>query len=391
MDPTGCPPGFYTDRAFQVVPVNICDTPIWLYWFLTLSVSFLRIITFGKKFFDHLKKAQENSVFKPTLSLIFHFFAGISYLIVSICVGLNVANVENGISFSLYSIAYLTFIFNYSNLLIRTVRLGERLIPHDARFQDEFRVLRQFSSIGILLFLFQVSAAVVSSIVLIILSPISPNRDQLFGVIGFAGKGVFQILCIFGICFQFQRCIALLKKFRLKFSTVSPPASGSERDHKLIHLIRNMRQKQIVIGIIGFGVSIIYLLFAGSVVHWTWLWIIIGTAGPETAGVFLLEFFFRPFSKRNTENSSNRRQSYYHNERHDEEDDDQFTDEIPQNSRIGLIGRRIKKRFRPTIDLSRVSEEPSGLSTSSMGRGVSTDMGFSTTGRSFTAIPEPDT
>jgi hypothetical protein len=268
---------------------------VWLYWTCTLTMCAMRLAAFFKKLDNHVRRVQEGGQRKTPIGLATHAYAVIMYFILAITLGTNAANVDNGISFSLYSLGYISFIVNYSVLLVRTVRLGQRLIPKAFLHRTELNFLSKFNKPGMFLIIIQSIAAFISCIALGVVCPLLPSDDIVLGVVGFSTKGTFQMLCILGIVLQFERCIRALDIFRVQVA--SSPTIATDHELQLTRTIRIMRQRQWTILLLGGGVSIIYIIFAAQAVPWTWVWVFLGTAGFETLGSLVIEFCFASGSR----------------------------------------------------------------------------------------------
>jgi hypothetical protein len=86
-------------------------------------------------------------------------------------------------------------------MLIKIVRLGKGVIPlaKQEMAMADAEYLKRFTGGGMALIILQIIMAFVSSVVLIIISPIIPEHDTITGTIGFASKAAFQLLCTVGI------------------------------------------------------------------------------------------------------------------------------------------------------------------------------------------------
>lgn len=202
MDTTSCPPGMATDRAFlRNVPVGTCDVNVATFWGIVLSIAIARTIGFLGKVRNYVSTV--GFTFKPrrVFSLLVSLSSTVSYHLMAILLGLNIVNAENGWSFTVYSIGYFSFIVDFSMMLFKIVRLGRRVIPlpRNQMTNSETDYLAKFTRTGMVLAFLQIIMACVSSVALIILSPIFPEHELLLGTIGFASKGIFQILCTLGM------------------------------------------------------------------------------------------------------------------------------------------------------------------------------------------------
>jgi len=202
MDTTGCPPGLATDRVFlKDTPVGLCNVELALYWGISFTVCALRLIAFLGKVRNYVAVVGFRIRSRRILTVLVSLGSTVSYFLLASLIGVNVVNADNGWSFSLYSIGYFAFIIDFTMMLFKIVRLGRRVIalPKEQLGQTEDDYLAKFTKRGIVLAFLQIVMAIVSSIVLIIMSPIYPDKELVLGTIGFATKGMFQILCSFGI------------------------------------------------------------------------------------------------------------------------------------------------------------------------------------------------
>ena len=200
MDPTGCPEGFASDRVFLIVPLEVCGTSLAVFWSVTMLVSTLRFAAFLAKLSHSFKYSNPKSRRRKLFSLAVSALSVFCYYLLAILLALNIANAENGWSFTLYSLGYLPFIIDFTMMLFKIVRLGKGVISLPKRdMMGEVDYLTRFTTIGIFMAGTQMVMAFVSTLTLIFLSPVIPNNNQILGTIGFVSKGVFQMLCTFGI------------------------------------------------------------------------------------------------------------------------------------------------------------------------------------------------
>jgi hypothetical protein len=196
MDVTGCPEGFATDKVFIANPVVLCDVNLAVFWSMVMLVCFIRLMAFALKTHSYVKVNGCRFVKRRSISMFVSVWSVLSYFLSSILVGVNVGNAANGWSFAFYSFTYLSFIVDFTMMLFKIVRLGKGVIAlpknQDMGNTDH---LSKFTGIMMIIVFLQIALAVVSSITLIILSPIYPEQEYVFGTIGFASKGIFQILC----------------------------------------------------------------------------------------------------------------------------------------------------------------------------------------------------
>jgi len=97
-----------------------------------------------------------------------------------------------------------------------------------------------------------------TSTVLIFAGPIYPEDDLLFGRIGWASKGAFQICISLGLMWQMQRCYTFIQE-RL------PDASPKKKD--VLHRLKRTQQHYFIFGM---TIAIFFLLLAARVLLWYW-------------------------------------------------------------------------------------------------------------------------
>jgi hypothetical protein len=200
MDTTGCPAGLATDRAFYAEGNPFCGTQLSVFYGVTITVCVGRTIACLAKLQHYLKRAGCTVRNKKIVTMMVSIWSTLFYFLGSILIGLNVANAENGWSFSIYSICYLSFIIDFTMMLFKVVRLGKGIIALPRReLLGEVDYLQKFTLVGRSLVVFQIVMALTSSTCLIILSPALPHAEYVLGTIGFATKGAFQISCTIGL------------------------------------------------------------------------------------------------------------------------------------------------------------------------------------------------
>ena len=143
-------------------------------------------------------KSQPRFAYPPRATFIF-LASAITYTLSYFLGGFDVANMRNGLSFSIYSISFLPVAYELTILLQKFVKLGARSslsrnavnLPENVASE-----LTRFNSVGRLLFGAQVVSVLISSIVFIVLSPILPKYELIFGQIGFAFKASFLAFAV---------------------------------------------------------------------------------------------------------------------------------------------------------------------------------------------------
>jgi hypothetical protein len=198
MDITGCPPGFATDRAFLRNQPTLCDVDLNVFWSTTMFICIIRTIAFFLKSHAYLQMNGCKIHYRRIVSVVVSLWSVIAYFLSSILAGLSIANAANGGTFALYSLTYLPFIIDFTMMLFKIVRLGKGVIAlPKSQDMGNTDYLSKFTGVMTAMVSLQIALAMVSTIMLIILSPVYPDQDIVFGIIGFASKGSFQILCTF--------------------------------------------------------------------------------------------------------------------------------------------------------------------------------------------------
>ena len=190
MNTENCSFGWATDNVFQSTPTLDCSSSIIAYYVVCMALFFLRFLSFLRRYYNWKRQtsSKERSKAKYSISSLISFATTFLFLLLILLPGLNIANVENGISFALFSLAFIPFVFDLSLSLFRLVRLGKKIIPLMIEDVDQLNHLQQFEKVGTLLFSLQTFSALASSVLLVILGPTLPEYDHVFARIGFAFK-----------------------------------------------------------------------------------------------------------------------------------------------------------------------------------------------------------
>ena len=197
----------------------------------------------------------------------------------------DVANADNGWSFSLYSLIFLSFSLSYIIEFLRVVRLGLQIgnirnVNSKGENELEEHQRQQLKALdGFLLLVVVLSAlsVVVMSIALIILSPVFPEYEVTLAVIGFTSKGFFLVFVTLGILWHLQRCHIFVKRNM-------PDSPIKER------ALRKFRFGQLSYAIFGLLPTLYYFLLASRSFPWYW-YCLFGISGIlEIAGQIVLEF-----------------------------------------------------------------------------------------------------
>jgi len=170
--------------------------------------------------------------------------------------GTNRANFSNGIAWSLYSLSYLPFAIGYTFFLYRMVGLGARIIPLKGIGSNQHQQLRSFNQLGKILMTFQIFSLFGSTTVLIMFSPIYPEYETSFVVVGISFKIVFMLVNGLGIVNQVERCIRTINHVN---SNVTKTLNIGNQD-VVATAIRRMRYNELLVLSIAFPVAIVLIL-----------------------------------------------------------------------------------------------------------------------------------
>ena len=257
MDTTNCSAFWGTDQLFQRTPQGTCNSSLIFVWvFYGVITLGIRFIASTRKWLSHFERKRKNlktSALGPTISL----SLSISYTLFLVLFLTNIINVFNGFSFSLYTVCYLLFAAMYSLSLFRMVRLGAKFVSVSNKELGNTSALEKFDKWGLFFIGSAALAATLMSIVLIIVGPIMPDKDELLGQIGWASKGGFQFFITLGLIWQLQRCYFLV--------SLKLPNS----DMKIL-VLRKLRRSQLHYTIFGMGLAVFYFILAAQLIPWTY-------------------------------------------------------------------------------------------------------------------------
>jgi hypothetical protein len=310
MDTSGCLEGFATDVAFESPNSEIqCKTTLALYWSLCAIFLSLRFIALAKQFLNwKTSNARRNRKNQLPVAVSVSAVQLVMNVILWILIGTNVVNVYNGGAWSLLSLVFLPFAFISTVILLRTVRLGSKIIPLARDIGDAS--LRLFTLFGKVLIFVQLFSILSATLTLIILSPVFPNMHDLLGRIGFASKAIYLTSFCSGMVMQFQRCINAIRKvenriedFVIQQETPSVTgASGAPTTDKP-HLVRYqkqvretnyaiklMRQHQTVFLVAWVFGAIEWFLIAAGLFQWSTFVIYVYAFVYETVSSLFVEF-----------------------------------------------------------------------------------------------------
>jgi MFS family permease len=371
MNSTNCPYYYATDTSFLRTSPP-CSTDLRIYWAVTLSIVLLKCIpavyfTYSRlrrRGYDPLRiivgpKTQNNKLNNKSKSKsnrtttatnnkntghpIPLYFAWLNSFCIAasvICLGINVANVNNGISFALYSLGYLTMSSEKIYQLFKTVRLGIRLVPRrytksnksptsNHNLTISLAQLQQFDIFGQFSLLIQALSVLISCIALMIFSPLYPMRDREIGITGFWTKFSFMIFYIFSMGWHMQR-IKLVVQHQAK--AISIPEHERESYQQRLNLITFFITRSQFAAVIGGSMIIIpFLLLALEIVPWTW-WILFIPPAVETVTSFLVTFLCLPKSSRYGSKSTSTRTANHTGE-HNQQQQQQYNHHQQQQAR----------------------------------------------------------
>ena len=335
MDTTNCSDLFATDRILIRTPVGTCNSSLVFFYVFYVVVLVLRYTAAFLRWKRHLNRKRHRLLTSP-LSPILSFMTANMQAIFFFLIFQNTANVNNGISFSLFSLTFLPFASQYFLELYRLVRLGTRIgAMNDPELKNSS--VEVFDQFGTFLVFVAGLSVIVASVALIFLSPIFPEHDILLGTIGFASKGLFLALITVGIIWQMKRCAKVIE--------VKMPDSL-----KKTQALKKIRYGEISYASFGFLTAIFFFLLASQIFPWYWYIVMIFTGGFETLGSIILEC--RRTALRPHTSSTNQNHDSLASPSKVKSNSSQKSD---RNLSLGLKPRKFnRKRFR--LNLSRVTE-----------------------------------
>ena len=164
----------------------------------------------------------------------------------------------------------------YDLSLFRMVRLGAKFVSVSNKELGNTSALEKFDKWGLFFIGSAALAATLMSIVLIIVGPIMPDKDELLGQIGWASKGGFQFFITLGLIWQLQHCYFLVS-IKLPTSdmkilvrcyflvSIKLPTS----DMKIL-VLRKLRRSQLHYTVFGMGLAVFYFILAAQLIPWTY-------------------------------------------------------------------------------------------------------------------------
>lgn len=273
MNSSGCPPGVVTDEAFQLTYEQACETSLAGFYVYLSIIAALKYISTAKQttnWYARRKHQQEGNYRhqrKIPLGPIVSFSFASIYIALTLLLGFDIINYRNGLSFMLYSIGFLPFAWGYTMGLVRVVRLGEKIIPRSHRGEHTDGKLRTFDRLGKTLLTIQTISIAISSLVLIILSPILHENATLLARLGFGLKAAFMTSSAFGWVYQYQRCINSIVAIQRNIKGVRMEGSSSSgKTNGLDKVTKKMRSHQILqLVMITPAIVILFLLAIAAI------------------------------------------------------------------------------------------------------------------------------
>ena len=255
MDYTNCSSLWGTDHLFERTALGTCDSSLLFVWIFYGAMLIIRFVAAAKKWTKHLARKQSGLKTSP-LGPILATALATGYTIFLILFLTGIINVENGFSFSAYTVCYLFFAAIYSLSLFRMVRLGAKIVSVSKEL-DNSSSLQVLDRYGYFFVAIAVSGLFLMSTVLIFAGPIHPEADLLLGIIGWASKGVFQMCITCGLVWQLQRCYILIG--------TKMPASLRK-----VQILAKLRRSQLHYLVFGLSISVYYVCLAARVLLWYW-------------------------------------------------------------------------------------------------------------------------
>jgi hypothetical protein len=254
MNFVNCSQYFGTDHLFEDVPSETCDSPIvavaLINGTIIISKTFASIYKW-RRYFQRKEQNLRADLKGPLLAS----FLTLCYILFLIFFLTDTINVTNGLSFALYTVSYLFFAASFTLYLVRMVRLGTR-IATVSKDLEHSPVLEKFDRFGYIFVGCAAVALTVTSVILVIVGPIHPESYVLYGSIGWASKGLFQLFITLALIWQIQRCYLAIQK------------QMPESKKKTVVLARLRRNQWHVF--LGLTVAVYYIVLSTRVIFWYW-------------------------------------------------------------------------------------------------------------------------
>ena len=284
MNQVNCSAYFATDRLFMKTPPGTCNSSLLAFYFFSLVVILRYIPAYlrWKRYAYRRQTKQFTSALPVFLSILFCIVQTVTFFLILF----DVINVDNGWSFSLYSVNFAIFATSYFIDFLRIVRLGIQIgavpLVADATSdisvsKDAVRSIQSFDGVGLILLLLSGISMIIMTVALIILSPIFPSHEIVLGVIGFVSKGFFIVFVTTGLIWQLERCY--------RFVSIKMP----ENNNMKVRALKKFRVGQLSYFLFGYLPCIYYFLLASQIFPWYWYCLFGLSALIETSNQVVLE------------------------------------------------------------------------------------------------------
>jgi hypothetical protein len=271
-----------------------CSSNILIYWIVNIIMLTIKIILTITRY-QRPPKVKLN----PTLTkirLLNWITKNILIALLIICIGTNIANFNNGGSFILYNLQYLSYAFEAFCIWISRVKLGNQFV--DVQSGEK---LKQFTRFSTMLFISALLFLIISTIAMVFVSPFQtlPQHKIEWAIVGFSSKAVFQFSLSLGLVYHMYRSHEAISKLLLLTTTSSSSTTTTDSRNlmssshrytlnKVLLGIRLELGAYIVFGLLG---TIPYIIFASRGVPWVWETIFI-PGWIETSLMVFFEFSY---------------------------------------------------------------------------------------------------
>ena len=113
---------------------------------------------------------------------------------------------------------------------------------------------------------------ILTTIFLIILGPVFPEKDETFGAIGWASKGLFVSFSTAGLIWQLERVNRLVNQ-------------RIQQESRKKKITRNIQKNQRLFGFFGLSVGLYYIILSTAAFPWTWINVLVVGYWEITAAV----------------------------------------------------------------------------------------------------------
>jgi len=257
MDYSNCSWYWATDQVFERTVIGSCDSPLLVIWILFPVLIFFRLAVALRKWIIYYSQPASRKSEKYPWGPLLATSLGVCYAIVFVLLLTDVANVGNGVSFSIYTICYVQFAVIYSRSLIRTVRLGVRITTVNRDLEKTKSGIEKFDRLLYFLSIMGGVGICTMSVVLIIMGPMYPEASLLLGRIGWISKACFQFAVTSALVWQLQRCYLLID--------ICLPESPRKN-----LVLAKLRRSQLHYFIFGTPGAVLFILLSTRVILWYW-------------------------------------------------------------------------------------------------------------------------